>query len=132
MMRQGRIAARVSTVLQARAISNNTGIWSENTDCVTDLKVTNRQTKKIEQDQVCVRVPVWGQDTDCTRLKESMRHKKSFTIGLSGQLHVNIKIPNNKNMVIFRHNVCQKKQKTHLIKSLLYLGGPINYCTQHF
>ncbi len=85
MMRQGWTPAQGLTVLQARAISNNTGIWSENT--VSQIsRLRKGKPKDKSRSSVCP-------NTDCTRLKESMRYKKSFVIGFSGQHTWKLKPP---------------------------------------
>lgn len=72
-----------STGLQKKTMSNRTGIWSEN---------ILLQISRLDTDNPWgrTRSNVWpcscvGPDTYCTKLKESIRLKKSFTKGLQGQ-----------------------------------------------
>lgn len=72
-----------STGLQKKTTSNRTGIWSENIlSQISRLDTDNpwERTRSSVWPCSCV-----GPDTYCTKLKESIRLKKSFTKGLQGQ-----------------------------------------------
>ena len=117
------------TAAQEKSTSNNKGKWSENTLSQISVCDTDKPWQRTRSN-VCPCSCV-GPDTHYSKLKESIRCKKSFTNGLSGQHTWMLKSPKRRTRSYLGKLSARRSEKS-FTKSCIVFRRSVDDGTQHW